>query len=287
VIIVSDGEDPNTLLSLLPWLKKRTLRLQYMQTRGKQGPAAARNIGWLNSRAAIIAFTDDDCIPDKHWLEVILANYEENAVMAFRGRTIVPLPEKPTDFALNTANLERAEFVTANCACTKSALTQIGGFDDRFKMAWREDSDLQFRLLEQGIPIKKLTTAVVTHPVREAAFGVSIKEQKKAAYDALLFRKFPELYRRKIGFHSLQNYYMINGLWLLLIVALVLKSKILLLFSLGSLCVLLGNFVYQRLRKTRKSPLHILEMLSTSLVIPSLSVYWRLYGAVKFRVLFI
>ena len=65
-------------------------------------------------------------------------------------------------------------------------------------MAWREDSDLEFRLLQQGIPIWRLQNALVIHPVRKASWGVSLKEQKKGMFNALLYKKYPGLYRKKI-----------------------------------------------------------------------------------------
>jgi hypothetical protein len=45
-------------------------------------------------------------------------------------------------------------------------------------------------------------------------------------------------------------------------------------------------FIFQRLSATRKTGSHIFEMIATSIVIPFLSVFWSLYGAVKYRVLF-
>jgi len=42
-----------------------------------------------------------------------------------------------------------------------------------------------------------------------------------------------------------------------------------------------------RLRGTSHAPGHIAEMAVTSALIPPLSVFWRLRGAVKFRVLFL
>ena len=46
-------------------------------------------------------------------------------------------------------------------------------------------------------------------------------------------------------------------------------------------------FCMRRLEQTSRAPRHILEMLITSLVIPSIAVFWRLVGAVRFRVLFL
>jgi hypothetical protein len=42
-------------------------------------------------------------------------------------------------------------------------------------------------------------------------------------------------------------------------------------------------FILKRLRGTQKSLKHTSEMIVTSLVIPFLSVYYRIYGAIKYR----
>src|SRR5205085_6758012 len=51
------------------------------------------------------------------------------------------------------------------------------GFDERFTSAWREDSDLHFRLLEQEACIRKVPEAVVVHPVRPAPWAESRSEE--------------------------------------------------------------------------------------------------------------
>ena len=50
--------------------------------------------------------------------------------------------------------------------------------------------------------------------------------------------------------------------------------------------VLTGRFCLRRLSGTSAAPRHVAEMIATSVLIPPLSVYWRLYGAWKFRVWF-
>jgi hypothetical protein len=46
-------------------------------------------------------------------------------------------------------------------------------------------------------------------------------------------------------------------------------------------------FCVRRLTHTSRTPSHVLEMASTSLLIPFFSIYWRLYGAFKFKVFFL
>jgi hypothetical protein len=43
----------------------------------------------------------------------------------------------------------------------------------------------------------------------------------------------------------------------------------------------------QRLAHTSREPEHVVEMIVTSMVLPPLAIFWRLRGAIKFRVWFL
>jgi glycosyltransferase involved in cell wall biosynthesis len=287
VIVVSDGPDEATQNAVKQFGLRKKLKLRYYSTARKGGPACARNLGWLQARAGLVAFTDDDCLPDKHWLSNLVANYKGEKYIAFSGKTVVPMPEVMTDFALNTAHLETATFITANCAATKAALIKVGGFDESFHLAWREDSDLHFKFIKGEIDILKLDTAVVVHPVRSAPWGVSLLEQKKGKFDALLYRKYPDLFKRTLHI-PIWNYYLILLATCLLLYNLFSGGKAVFTWTwVVVLLVLFGKFIYQRLRARHKGLNQILEILLTSMLIPYLSIYWRIYGSVKYRVLYI
>jgi glycosyltransferase involved in cell wall biosynthesis len=210
VIVVIDGFDSNTEQVIRKSLSKG-LEFSSIRLFENKGPAAARNRGWLRAKGELVAFTDDDCIPSSNWLSTMWNAYSQRSELqiAFSGKVVVPIPDEPSDHALNTAKLQNAHFLTANCACSKKALITIGGFDEQFRMAWREDSDLEFKLILNNIPIIYVENAIVTHPVREAPWSISIMEQKKGMYNALLFKKFPKLYRERIDQKAPVNYYLI------------------------------------------------------------------------------
>ena len=73
--------------------------------------------------------------------------------------------------------------------CFKKLRCENGGFDEDFTMTWREDSALQFDLVENKIPIVKVDGAIVIHPVRVASRGVCIKEKKRTMLNPLLYKK--------------------------------------------------------------------------------------------------
>jgi glycosyltransferase involved in cell wall biosynthesis len=288
IIIISDGPDEETASLVSGYRDRSPVDIHYLSLTRKKGPAAARNAGWQNAKGELIAFTDDDCITDSACLENYWSHFTAaGGAVAFTGRVVVPVSHPPTDYELNIRHLETAEFVTANCACSRLALLRTGGFDEAFSMAWREDSDLHFALLRQDIAIHKVIEAVVIHPVREARWGVSLKEQRKSMFNALLYKKYPRLYRERIQRHAPWHYYIIIASFIAFLASAVVGATSFMLFPLLLWAGFTLLFVLKRVRNTSKSLTHLSEMLVTSAVIPFLSVYWRLYGAVKFRTLFL
>jgi GT2 family glycosyltransferase len=233
----------------------------------------------------VIAFTDDDCLPAPDWLKEGVEAIR-SGLDGISGRVIVPILDPPTDYEKNISRLSQSEFVTANCFYRRSALQACGGFDERFTMAWREDADLFFNLLTRSYRLEFAPTAKVLHPVRQAPWGVSIREQRKSIFNALLFKKYPKLYREHIQSHPPLRYYAILFSIIGFLTALLIGNG-LIAWMMALLWVgLTLQFAFQRLRGTKHTFSHILEMLFTSSVIPPLSIYWRFAGALRYRVLF-
>jgi hypothetical protein len=92
---------------------------------------------------------------------------------------------RPTDWERNVSGLERACWATADLAYRRSALAAVGGFDERFPRAYREDTDLGLRLQDRGwtiVPGRR----VILHPVGAADRAVSLRKQAGNVDDALL-----------------------------------------------------------------------------------------------------
>lgn len=263
--------------------------VQYYEQPFRAGPAAARNFGCRMAKGHLIAFTDDDCLPQPGWLKAFLEAAEKNITeeIAFTGRLQVPVSSLPTDHEKNTQRLETSTFIMANCCCTKKAFGKVRGFDERFTTAWREDSDLEFSFRKLHIPIVRVPGAIVVHPVRKASWGVSLREQKKSAFNALLYKKHPRLYRAHIQSHPPWNYYLTVS-WLAFATVCLFAHAYFLSFALYAAVVWMTlRFFLRRVKGASHSFSHLAEMALTSFCIPALSVFWRLYGALKFKTWFL
>ncbi len=288
IIVVDDGPSTATQRIIADWSRRMAvngLEISYVANAGPHGPAAARNRGWRIARAPIIAFTDDDTIPSSGWLKNGLAAFGDT-VDVLCGRIEMPLPATPTDYERDAGHLETAEFVTANCFCRKEVLESLNGFDERFRFAWREDSDLHFRLLERKANIARAPRAVVVHPVRPAPWGVSISQQKKILFDALLYKKHPQLYRQKIRATPRWDYYAIVAALLATLLALAAGRLPAAMAAAAVWLFMTARFCLMRLRGTTKTLSHVTEMVVTSIAIPAHAVFWRMAGALRFRVRF-
>jgi hypothetical protein len=156
---------------------------------GGRGPAAARNAGWRATTATWVAFLDDDVLPPAGWVDALhrdLARCGDD-VGGTQGRLVVPLPSerRPTDWERSTAGLQTALWATADLAYRRTALEQVGGFDERFPRAYREDADLGLRVTGAGWRIVP-GSRWVRHPVRPAAWTQSIRSQRGNADDVLM-----------------------------------------------------------------------------------------------------
>jgi histidinol-phosphate phosphatase family protein len=186
IFIVDDRPEPAAVLEPPP--ASLAQRLEVVRGGGR-GPAAARNTGWRQSNSEWVAFLDDDVLPPPDWSARLVDDLAPLAanVGGSQGRIRVPLPawRRPTDWERNTAGLEGARWATADMAFRRVALERVGGFDERFERAYREDADLALRLFDAGYRLVR-GSREVTHPVRPAGRSVSLRLQAGNADDVLM-----------------------------------------------------------------------------------------------------
>ncbi|HEV7493982.1 HAD-IIIA family hydrolase [Baekduia sp.] len=189
VLIVDDRKHAEAGAPLTPAVPASLAGRVTVLRSGGRGPAAARNRGWRAGREPWVAFLDDDVLPPPGWRAELAADLRdlEPQVVASQGRLRVPLPRDValTDWQRNVAGLQDARWATADVAVRRAALEAVGGFDERFPRAYREDSDLGMRLTERGLRLT-MGSRHVLHPVPQADRWVSLRKQAGNADDALM-----------------------------------------------------------------------------------------------------
>jgi GT2 family glycosyltransferase len=197
VIVVSDGSTDDTAEIARSFEGVRVIET------GQRGLSAARNTAMAAAGSEIVAFIDDDAIPDPDWLTHLAAAFASERYVAAGGPNVPPpgsgrvaqcvanAPGGPTHVLI--ADREAEHIPGCNMAIRKQALQELGGFDAQFRAAG-DDVDACWRLLEAGGQIAFSPGAVVCHHRRRSVRGYLRQQRAYGKAEALLERKHPEKY---------------------------------------------------------------------------------------------
>ena len=160
VFLVDDGSSPPVAETLSPetldGLDVRLLRQE------NAGPAAARNLAIAEGTAPIVAFIDDDVVPDPDWLAAHLAALDAPNTVSI-GPLLAPPDWKPSPWTRWEAEQLAAEyermrageyeptwrqFFTGNAVVPRELLERAGPF--RVDFLRGEDVELGIRLRRAG-----------------------------------------------------------------------------------------------------------------------------------------
>jgi histidinol-phosphate phosphatase family protein len=257
---------------------------------GGRGPAAARNAGWRMSCAQWIAFLDDDVVVGPTWFADLARDLERlpPEVAGSQGHVTVPLPRdrRATDWERNVAALAASRWITADCAYRRAELLAVGGFDERFPRAYREDADLALRILRRGKSLVQGTRRT-THPVRPADAMVSVRLQAGNADDVLMDALHGRGWRARAGaspgmFRAHAATVTAAALALLAFVARKPRTGALLGVVWAAWT---GAFAWRRIAPGPRTRDEIARMLTTSVLIPFAAVAHRWRGYARLRAL--
>jgi glycosyltransferase involved in cell wall biosynthesis len=195
-IVVSDGSTDAT-----PGIA-REYGVKLIETPNR-GLSSARNTGAEAATGEIVAYIDDDAIPDPDWLAQLAATFATGKYAAAGGPNVLPIgsngvaqcvanaPGGPTHVLVSDREAEHIP--GCNMAIRRDALIEIGGFDPQFRAAG-DDVDVCWRLLDAGHRIGFNAGAVVHHHRRSTIRGYLSQQRGYGRAEALLERKYPERY---------------------------------------------------------------------------------------------
>jgi GT2 family glycosyltransferase len=153
--------------------------------------AAARNAGWSAAGSALVAFTDDDCRPDRRWLERLTELAAQADIVV--GRTMADGLDGPIrsvfDRSFEAEGLNMG-FPTCNILYPRRVLEAVGGFDQDFQ-AWGEDTDLAFRAIEGGATVIYQPEALVYHAVHRRGLWPTLRARWRMGEVVRLARRHP------------------------------------------------------------------------------------------------
>ncbi|MDV3126931.1 HAD-IIIA family hydrolase [Mycobacterium sp. 21AC1] len=276
VIIVDDRPVPQPpLMTELPVTVLRS---------GGRGPAGARNVGWRGATSRWICFLDDDVVPHPGWLAALAEDLRQaEAVGAAGSQAVIEVPvprQRTSDDEQRTVRLAHAQWITADMAYRRSALVAVGGFDERFPRAYREDSDLALRITLAGKTITRGKRRS-SHPVAPATWAGSVRAQIGNRDDALLHRKYGSGWRTAIG----------EGRGRLPVHAITTAGLLLAVTTPAGIArwaravwlSLTAEFALRRFLSGRRTLSEAVRMLATSVLIPPVAVAYRLWGEWAYR----
>ncbi|MBI1687009.1 glycosyltransferase family 2 protein [Caulobacter hibisci] len=140
------------------------------------GLARARNAGLSQSRGAIIAMTDDDCVVAADYLDKIKAAFASESGPAIIGGRInlgdtrdlpITIKPDPEPKVFDKMRMPSGFIMGANLSFNRRVIKELGEFDVRFGAGARfvsaEDSDLLVRARIKGIRVRYAPEIVVSH----------------------------------------------------------------------------------------------------------------------------
>jgi GT2 family glycosyltransferase len=200
-ILVDNNSDDNTRHVFEEVEKHYESKIRYVFEE-KSGISHARNRGIKEARGEIIAFTDDDVIVDRYWIQNIEKAFKEHDDVACVGGKILPIWEiskpkwlKPnlyiylalSDYGDSVAYMDSPNIWGANFAVKSDVFKKYGLFDSNLgriprKLYSGEETEFLQRLQNAGEKILYYPLSIIYHCI--SAHKMSKKYFRKWNFDA-------------------------------------------------------------------------------------------------------
>jgi len=173
----------------------------------EMGLSRARNRGLSASNSEVVAYLDDDALPDSNWLELIIEPFANPQVAVVTGDVIEPELEGKARNPTSHTRLDKtkkqwfeiAAFgglgIGTNMALRRSACKVPNFFDERLGRGapyhGMEEHLVFAQLVSHGHCAVHVPAAIVYHSSQNA-FNLKRDARSQFAYSILLFSEFPD-----------------------------------------------------------------------------------------------
>lgn len=173
---------------------------------GRPGKSRALNGGICQARGEILAFTDDDCIPDSGWALNILKEFDSDPELSVLGGRVELFSDADVRQAVLLSNCrmlvrnakdvcETPTIIGANMAFRKGVFDAVRGFDSLLgpgsTCRAAEDLDLVYRSYKMNLKIAYSPEVVVFHNHgRKTGFDENMTSFTYALGKGALYGKF-------------------------------------------------------------------------------------------------
>lgn len=143
--------------------------------------SVSRNLGIAASTGDVVAFIDDDAVPDRDWLRALTEAYDDPTVGAAGGDVFGPrgdhlqfsrgiLSRYGRVIAVRDEPADRNDpggawfntLMGTNASFRRRALEAVGGFDENYEY-YHDETDLCARIIQAGYRVMHVPEAVVWH----------------------------------------------------------------------------------------------------------------------------
>lgn len=204
LLVIDDGSTDDTESVVKDFSRRSPFPVRYLQQSNK-GPAAARNWGIREAGAGLLLFTDSDVIPEHDLVKQHMVWHQRNsqittAVLGYvtwaPAVNATPFMRWYGEYKLfsfgrlrNKTEVDFHSFFTCNLSLKTEFLRTCGQFDEEFKSAAYEDTELGYRLSEQGMRILYNPAAIGYHYQFFSFEDACRKMRSNGAATEVFFRK--------------------------------------------------------------------------------------------------
>ena len=200
VYLINDCDDELTI-NCLNNLKQKYSKIVILQNEKNLGFIGSTNRGMRESTADYVLLLNTDCIISKGTIEKMISHCEKNRKIGL----ICPISSNAANLTLemfpgfsfmSMDSLLEKKFkglnfdactVVGNCLMvTKECIKKTGYLDEAYGMGYGEETDYQFKAMEQGFEAKVAIDTYVFHKA-EVSFGTSKEKQERLQKNRDLF----------------------------------------------------------------------------------------------------